>query len=133
MSYEQYYDSLNKPFFAPPNDVFGVIWPILYVIIVISFGWVFFQVLILKRWRVRLLIPFLINIVANALYSPLFFNLQKPLLATLDILVVLGSIIWIILCTWKKAKWVSWAQVPYLLWVGFASILQISILIKNWS
>ncbi len=131
MNYEQYYNSLAKPFFAPPSSIFGIVWPFLYIGIAISFGWVIYQVLVKKRWQLKLLIPFAVNIVANALYTPLFFNLQLPLIATVDILVVLSSIVVIMYCMWKPAKWVSLAQIPYLVWVSFATLLQIAILIKN--
>jgi tryptophan-rich sensory protein len=132
MDYQQYYNSLAKPFFAPPSNIFGIVWPFLYIIITISFGWVIYQTLIKKRWGKQLLIPFVINLISNALYSSLFFNWQRPLLATFDILVVLTTIIWIICLMWRKARWVSFAQIPYLLWVSFATLLQISILVKNW-
>lgn len=132
MNSAQYYNSLSKPFFAPSSNIFGIVWPLLYVGIAVSFGYVFLQVLAKKKWGLAVLIPFIINIIANALYSPIFFNLQKPLLATVDILIVLVSIIAIMIVMWNKARWVSLAQIPYLLWVSFATVLQISILIKNW-
>ncbi len=133
MNYQQYYNELSKPFFAPPSTIFGIVWPFLYVLITISFGWVLYQIIIKKRWSSKLFIPFGINLIANALYSPLFFNWQKPLLATLDILVVLISIIAIMLLMKSRAKWVMIAQIPYFLWVSFATLLQVSILIKNWN
>lgn len=133
MNYEQYYNSLSKPFFAPPSNIFGIVWPFLYILITISFGWVAYQVLVRKRWSLKLLVPFVLNVVANAIYSPLFFNWRLPFLATVDILVVLGTTAWIMYLMWNRAKWVSLAQIPYLLWVSFATLLQISILMKNWS
>lgn len=133
MNYQQYYNSLSKPFFAPPSGIFGIVWPFLYIIITISFGWVVYQVLVKKKWPVTILVPFVINVIANALYSPLFFNWRLPFLATVDILLVLASIVWIMTTMWNKAKWVSLVQIPYFLWVSFATALQASILIKNWS
>lgn len=133
MNYQSYYNDLAKPFFAPPSNIFGIVWPVLYLIIIVSFGWVFYQILVKKRWSIKLLLPFLVNIIANALYSPLFFNWRRPLLASIDILVVLASIIAIMVVMRKRALWVSVAQIPYLLWVTFATVLQLSILVKNWS
>lgn len=133
MNYEQYYNSLSKPFFAPPSSIFGIVWPFLYIIIAISFGWVLYQIAVKKRWDWKLFLPFIINLIANAFYTPLFFNLQKPLLATIDILIVLGSIIAVMVIMHKRALWVALAQIPYLLWVSFATVLQISILIRNWN
>jgi len=131
MNYEKYYNSLSKPFFAPPSNIFGIVWPFLYIGIIVSFGYVFYQSLVKNKWTKKLLVPFVINLVANALYTPLFFNLQLPLLATIDILVVLASIVTIMVVMHSRARWVSYAQIPYLLWVSFASILQIAILFKN--
>ena len=131
MDYQQYYNQLAKPFFAPPSNIFGIVWPFLYIGITISFGYVVYQVLVKKRWSVKLLLPFILNVASNALYSPLFFNWRQPTLATIDILVVLASIVTIMILMWKRERWVSYAQIPYLLWVSFATVLQISILIKN--
>lgn len=131
MDYEQYYNELAKPFFAPPSNIFGIVWPFLYIGIIVSFGWVFYQVMVKKQWSYKLLIPFVLNLIANALYSPLFFNLRLPMLATLDIFVVLVTILGIMYPMWSKARWVVYAQIPYLLWVSFATVLQIAIVIKN--
>lgn len=132
MNYQQYYNSLEKPFFAPPSNLFGIVWPLLYAVIAVSFGWVFYQIFFKKKWHPKLAAPFVVNLIANALYTPLFFNWQLPVLATIDILVVWATIIIIMKLMWSRARLVSYAQIPYLLWVSFASILQITILIKNW-
>ncbi len=131
MNYESYYTSLALPSWAPPSNLFGIVWPILYVLIAISFSYVFYQVIAKKRWPRVLLVPFIVNLIANALYTPLFFNLQLPLLAAVDILIVLGSIVWIMSVMFRRARWVSVMQVPYLLWVSFATCLQFAILMMN--
>lgn len=131
MDYQRYYNSLQKPFFAPPSNIFGIVWPVLYLIIIVSFGWVLYRILAKRVWSFKLGVVFIINLVANALYTPLFFNWRLPFLATLDILVVWITILFIMKLMWNQARWVTYAQIPYVLWVSFATILQISILFKN--
>jgi len=122
----QWYAMLIKPPFAPPSWIFGPVWTILYIIIIISFGYVFFNVLS-KKWAVKIAIPFIINLVANLSFTPIQFGLKNNVLALVDILIVLGTIIWMMRVVWPLAPLVGWAQVPYLLWVSFATILQVSI------
>ena len=125
-----WYQNLEKPFFAPEPWVFGVAWGILYPIIIVCFGYVFYLVL-RDRLPKIILWPFVINAVSNLLFSPIQFTLQNNYLALLDILVVVGSLILAMLAIWKHKKWVTIALIPYLLWGSFATILQISITILN--
>lgn len=77
-------------------------------------------------------VPFAINLIANLLFSPIQFQLQSNILATIDILVILITIPWMVRVVWQRAAWVAWMQLPYALWVGFATIVQISITWMNW-
>lgn len=128
---EMIYANWIQPSWAPPAWVFGPVWTILYLIIAISFGWVFWQV-----WKGKLpkyvLWPFILNLVANFLYTPMQFGLQNFLLATADIIVVWLTIVVIIVMMWDRVRWVSYAQVPYLMWVSFAMVLQFTITWLNW-
>lgn len=121
-----WYAQLAKPFFAPPPDVFGPVWTVLYILIAISFGHVLVQT-IRRRQPFRVLLPFLLNLVFNAAYTPLQFGLRSNGLASLDILLVLGTLVWAMATIRRRIPWVMWANVPYLLWVGFATVLQLSI------
>ena len=123
---QQWYALLQKPWFAPPAWLFGPVWSALYVLIILSFGFVFLNV-IRKRWPVKIALPFIINIVANLLFTPLQFGLQNNVLALLDILIVLCTIPWMMRMVWGRERWVVYIQIPYLLWVMFATVLQISI------
>ena len=126
ISTQQWYALLQKPWFAPPAWVFGPVWSILYVLIIISFGAVFLNV-IRKHWPAKIALPFAINLVANLLYTPLQFGLRNNALALLDILIILATIVWMVRAIWPRARWVAWMQLPYALWVTFACILQMSI------
>ncbi len=126
-----YYETLIKPDFAPPGWLFGPVWSILYLIIAITFGYVIYM-----WWkgkvRFSVLLPFLLNIVSNALFTPIQFGLENNLLASIDILVVLVTLIWLMVAIWKKYRWVALANIPYLMWVSFATVLQFTVTYLNW-
>lgn len=122
----EWYAQLQKPFFAPPAWIFSPVWTLLYVLIAISFGFAFYKTL-KKEWPAATIIPFVINLLSNAAYSPIQFGLRNNLLASVDILIVLASIAWLMIVAWPRAKWVTYMQIPYLLWVSFATVLQLTI------
>lgn len=126
-----WYAQLLKPSWAPPSWLFGPVWSVLYLLIAISFGFVFYQIW-KKRLPKQMALPFLFNLVTNALFTPLQFGLRSNLLALIDILLVLASILWILKTIYPKIRWVAFAQIPYLLWVSFATVLQISVTMLNW-
>ena len=122
----EWYAQLIKPAFAPPAWVFGPVWTVLYVLIAISFGFVFLRVA-RRQWPAKVGVPFGINLIANILFTPIQFGLRNNALALLDILVILATILWMMKSVWRHSRWVAFLQVPYLLWVSFATVLQISI------
>ena len=131
MTSYQDYAELTKPWFAPPSYLFCIVWPILYLIIAASFGYVFFMAF--KKnipWLVAL--PFILNLLFNFAFTPLQFVLKNLVLASIDILLVLGTLVWAMIVIYQYAPWVTYAQIPYMLWVTFATILQLSITILNW-
>lgn len=126
-----WYQSLIKPLWAPPAWLFGPVWTVLYIIIAITFGFVFYKTF--KKhlpWLVAL--PFLLNLVFNFAFSPIQFNLQNNLLALVDIVLVLGTLAWLMFAINKKIKWVAWLNIPYFFWVSFATVLQFTITYLNW-
>lgn len=125
-STQQWYAQLHKPFFAPPPELFGPVWAVLYVVIAISFGYVIVQSL--RRQLPRsLLAPFLLNLLFNAAFTPIQFGLRNNALAAIDIVLVLATLVWALASIWRHAKWVTLVNIPYLLWVLFATVLQLSI------
>lgn len=126
-----WYSMLVKPAWAPPSWVFGPVWTVLYAVIAISFGTVFYRAFTGKIPRMVAL-PFALNLVFNFAFTPLQFGLQSNILAAIDILLVLGTLIWAMVAVFPHIRWVAFAQIPYLLWVSFATILQLTITGLNW-
>ncbi len=125
------YQQFIRPDWAPPSWLFGPVWSVLYLIIIFTFGYVLYLG-IKKRISRYVLLPFGINILANIAFTPIQFGLQNNLLASIDILIVLFSCVWFMKAIYPHAKWVALANIPYLLWVSFATVLQLTITGLNW-
>lgn len=125
------YAEYIQPWFAPPAWIFGPVWGVLYILIAISFGYVFYKAFQGDIPKLVAL-PFLINIIANLSFTPIQFGLNNLPLASIVILIVLSTIIWSMIAVWPHAKWVAYMQIPYLLWVSFATVLQLTITFLNW-
>jgi len=76
-------------------------------------------------------LPFALNLIFNFSFTYLQFGLKNNLLAGIDILLILGTLIWAMVAIYPFAKWVAYIQIPYLLWVLFATALQITITYLN--
>ena len=126
-----WYSMLVKPAWAPPSWVFGPVWTMLYFVIAISFGTVFYRAFTGKIPRMVAL-PFALNLVFNFVFTPLQFGLQSNILAAIDILLVPGTLIWAMVAVFPHIGWVAFAQIPYLLWVSFATTLHLTITVLNW-
>ncbi len=130
MNTYNWYSTLIKPTWAPPAFLFGPVWSVLYLLIAISFGFVFYKV-----WQGELpkivLLPFVLNLIFNFAFTPLQFGLQNNLLASIDILLVLGTLVWTLFSIFSYIPWVAFINIPYLLWVSFATCLQLTITYLN--
>ena len=130
MTWMEWYSSLVKPGWTPSPATIGLIWRILYPIIIVSFGYVFVQVA-RGRAPARIALPFAINLAANLLFMPIFAGLRSLPLAAADILVVWATIVWTMAAAWNRFRWVSLAQIPYFVWVSLATVIQLSITAWN--
>jgi tryptophan-rich sensory protein len=126
MDWRTWYETLIKPSWTPEPRTIGLIWQCLYPIIIVTFIYVFAQA-IRGKVPARVALPFAINLIANIAFTPIQFGLRDLTLAALDILVVLGTIPWMMVAVWPHARWVALAQGPYLAWVSLATVLQLSI------
>jgi translocator protein len=131
MTWAEWYTALAKPSWTPDGGTIGLIWSLLYPVIAVTFGSVFVQAVRRKIPR-SVAVPFAVNLIANLIFTPIQFGLRNLPLAAVDILIVLGTIVWCMVAVWQHARWVAVAQVPYLLWVCTATVLQLSITAMNW-
>lgn len=125
-----WYSQLIKPVWAPPAFLFGPVWTFLYILIAISFGKVFWMAW--KRDVARMVaLPFLLNLIFNFAFTPIQFGLRNNFLASVDILLILVTLIWAMRAIHPHNRWLTYIQVPYLLWVSFATVLQLTITFLN--
>ena len=126
-----WYQTLIKPSWSPPSWVFGPVWSVLYIIIAITYGSVFYKIIKGELPR-EVAIPFILNLIFNLSFTYFQFGLKNNLLASIDILLVLATLIWAIVTIYPYIKSIAFANTPYLLWVGFATVLQLAITWMNW-
>lgn len=130
MDYKKTYIDYKRPPLSPPPYLFGVVWPILYILIIISYGFVFWQ---MAKGNIAgsLAVPFVVNLIANGMFTYFQFKLKNNFLAVIDILIVLATIIMTMILIWPHYHWVAYFQIPYLVWVVFATYLQIGVTVLN--
>lgn len=108
-------------------------WTVLYLIIAVTYGTVFYKTFTGKlAWMVAL--PFALNLIFNFAFTPIQFALKNNLLASIDILLVVGTLIWALYAVWHASpdlRWIVYANIPYLLWGTFATVLQFTITFLN--
>lgn len=120
-----WYQELQKPAFTPPNWIFAPVWTALYILIAIA-GW--------RLWRSgddRLKGLWLLQMGLNFAWSPVFFSAHLPGLALAVILALLATIATIAVLAWRRDRVVSWMFLPYLAWVGFATVLNAAFVALN--
>lgn len=124
-----WYSALIKPFFNPPNWIFGPVWGVLYFLIGVSLYLLWKKMessYDKKTFRI-----FLIQIFFNGLWSITFFGLQQIELALVNIVIVLATIFVLITRLKTNHKVSAYLLIPYLYWVGFATILNLAIVVLN--
>ena len=125
-----WYSTLIKPTWAPPSWLFGPVWTVLYAIIAVSYGTVFYKVYT-KELPAIVAIPFVLNLIFNFSFTYFQFELKNNFLASIDILLVLTTLVWVLVAIYPQVRWVALTNIPYLLWVAFATILQLTITYLN--
>ena len=124
-----WYENLQRPALTPPNWIFGPVWTVLYIMIAVS---IFLFVRNLKTgtgFGIYFLIA--LHLIANFSWTALFFRLQSPGLALIDIFVIDVSLMLMIYYFWQTNRIASTLLWPYLLWVLFATYLNFSFYILN--
>lgn len=125
-----WYQSLTKPAFMPPSWAFGVVWPILYVMMGIGAGLIWSKEVQNKPVQNAIAL-FSVQLFLNLLWSPLFFGLHRMGWALVEILVLWAAIALTIRAFWKVRPIASMLLWPYLLWVSFATLLNASLYSLN--
>ena len=121
-SIDTWYSTLTKPSFNPPNWVFGPAWTILYIMMGIALY------LVWNASNNRIAVTFfVIQLALNFLWSFLFFALENPLIAFIEILLLLGMIILTAVQFYPVSRTAAFLLIPYILWVIFASVLNFRI------
>lgn len=122
----EWYAALDKPFFNPPNWIFGPVWTVLYVLIGIAGA---------QAWRwdpqSRAIKLWFVQMGLNGSWTVVFFGLQMPGIALIIIALLIATILLFIRATWKEVRTASWMFVPYLAWVSFASLLNAALFYLN--
>ncbi|MHC4572848.1 MAG: TspO/MBR family protein [Planctomycetota bacterium] len=125
-----WYANLNKPFFTPPDWVFGPVWTVLYIFMAISAFLVWQRGFGSPFVKVGLGL-YLVQLVLNALWPPIFFGLQMPLLAFIEILLLWLGVLLTSLAFAQVSAGAALLLLPYLVWVTFAAVLNGGICLLN--
>ena len=118
---DSWYLLLDKSELNPPSYVFGIVWPILYILMMVS--------AFLAHKKIFSI--FIIQLFFNAAWSWLFFRFQMPLIALLDIYLLIAINIYILNLMYKENKLAFFLFIPYVVWISFASYLNLFIVINN--
>ncbi|MEJ7795354.1 MAG: TspO/MBR family protein [Nocardioides sp.] len=122
----QTYRTLELPPFAPPSWLFGPVWTVLYVLIAVA-GWLVWR----ERGWDRSLTLWSVQLVLNLLWTPLFFAADLYVAALVDIVLLLVAVAATIALFRRTSPLAAWLLVPYLVWVAFATVLTLSIVVLN--
>lgn len=120
-----WYKQITKPNFNPPSWIFGPVWSLIFSLMGVALYFVFFSGD--SNIRTIALILFGVQFILNILWSYLFFGLQSPMFAFIEIIVLLALIVLTGIYFFKIKPLSGVLMIPYVLWVGFASILNFSI------
>ena len=133
---ESWYSTLNKPFFSPPNWLFGPAWTAHYILMGGSAALIW-QVIskarypIITRYAKRGIVFFMIHFLFNLAWTPVFFGLHQTVFAFVILLIILVSLIFLIRHFFRLDRLSAFLLIPYLLWVTFASALNLAIILLN--
>ena len=120
-----WYAALAKPNWTPPGWIFGPVWTLLYLMMAVA-AWLVWQQKGFAGAKLPLAL-FAIQLALNSLWSVLFFGLQRPGLAAIEIVLLWAAILATVIAFWLRSRWAGGLLVPYLAWVTFAAVLNLAI------
>lgn len=121
----EWYAQLKKPLWNPPGWIFGPVWTALYIMMAIA-AWLIWRSGGFSARRKALML-FLLQLLLNAAWSPLFFGLHQPALAFVEIVLLWLAILATLLVFWKVQRRAGVLLLPYLAWVSFAAVLNFTL------
>ncbi len=127
-SISTWYQFLTRPFWTPPNWVFGPVWTTLYVLMGISAGLVWRTDKKGKWWVLAL---FFAHLIVNVAWSVVFFGMHDPVSGLLIIKALWLLIVALMLVFWRYSRTATYLLIPYLVWVTYASTLNLGIIMLN--
>ena len=123
---QDWYDRLDKPSYTPPDATFGIVWTILYVLIAVA-GWL--------TWRAtddpRPTVAWAVQMALNLVWTSVFFGLEAPWPGVVVIVALIAAIVITIVLARGVAPVGALLLVPYLLWVCFATALNVGVAVLN--
>lgn len=129
-SVDTWFATLNRPWFAPPNWLFGPVWTTLYVLMGVAAGLVWNQGLGEPSAR-RTLRFYMAQLLLNAAWSFLFFGLRAMTLALFEMVILWGAIVLCMFAMARVNRASAWLMLPYICWVSFALILNAAYVSMN--
>jgi benzodiazapine receptor len=129
-SINSWYVTLNKPFFNPPNFIFGPVWTTLYFLMGVSI-FLILEKKIKNKEKNNLIYLFSLQLFLNFLWTIIFFGMHLALVAFMDIVFLWVVILILIIKSYKFSKSAAFLLVPYILWVSFASLLNLFVALLN--
>ena len=125
-----WYSTLNRPVIAPPNWVFAPVWTTLFLFMGVALFLVWKNGVKNKQAKIAITL-FFIQLILNILWSVLFFGLQNPLIALVEIIFLAIFILLTMIYFYRVNKWAGLLLLPYFLWVLFASVLNFNFWLIN--
>lgn len=142
LTIQTWYTEVSKPYWAPPVWLFDIAWAIIYPLMALSFGYVFWMSFFKREWHWGIGLLFVLNLVLNLVYAIGIYTVFGSVQQVADVqtyywpaayivAATLVTLIPMILLTWKRARWVAICQLPYIVWIIIATLLQFAIAMFN--
>ena len=121
------YNTLQKPPLSPPGFIFGIVWSILYLLMGIAYGMLVYK----GKSDAEVSKIYWTQLIVNLIWPILFFVFKLRLFSSIWIIILLILVIKMVIKFYKKDKIIGYSQIPYLLWIMFATYLNIGVYILN--
>lgn len=121
------YNTLQKPPLSPPGFIFGIVWSILYLLMGIAYGMLVYK----GKSDAEVSKIYWTQLIINLIWPILFFVFKIRLFSSIWIIILLILVISMVIKFYKKDKIIGYSQIPYLLWIMFATYLNIGVYILN--